>query len=138
MVRAGALNGRRTVPDAHQEELRPRVLGRPVGGGASGGVDQSGVGGGSVEVFSVANTEIQLGPDPATGAPVLRIQATPWGAHLAQVLADQAPLPEAGYYSVPHAALVDSRLMALVDVFIAARYAHPELLQLQLFSPGVP
>ena len=71
-----------------------------------------------MEVFSVANTEIQLGPDPATGAPVLRIQATPWGAHLAQVLADQAPVAGGGYYSVPHAALVDSRLMALVDVFI--------------------
>jgi len=90
-----------------------------------------------MEVFSVADTEIQLGPDPATGAPVLRIQATPWGAHLAQVLADQTPLPEAGFYSLPHAALVDSRLYALVDVFIAARYAHPGLLQLRLFGAGV-
>jgi len=91
-------------------------------------------GGDSVEVFSVAETEIQLGPDPTTGEPVLRIQATPWGAHLAQVLADQAPLPRAGYYIVPHAALVDSRLYALVEVFIAARYAHPGLLQLQLIE----
>jgi len=95
-------------------------------------------GGGSVEVFSVAGTEIQLGPDPTTGEPVLRIQATLWGAHLVQVLADQAPLPEAGYYIVPHAALVDSRLYALVDVFIAARYAHPGLLQLRLCDAEVP
>lgn len=85
-----------------------------------------------METFSVADTEIRLDPDPVTGEQLLHIQATPWGAHLAQVLADQMPTSEDGFYTLPHAELVDSRLYDLVDVFIAARFAHPQLLQLRL------
>jgi len=90
-----------------------------------------------METFVVAGTEIQLGPDPVTGLPTLRIQATPWGACLAQLLAEPLPPPRDGCYAVPHDHQLDAQLCDLVELFITARYAHPDLLQLRLLSQEV-
>ncbi len=91
-----------------------------------------------METFTVANTGIALAPDPATGTASLQIQATPWGAQLARLLADELPPVAAGCYHLPHTAQVDARLCALIELFITARYTHPQLLQLRLLPQEAP
>jgi hypothetical protein len=82
--------------------------------------------------YLIDQTTIQTDPDPQTGAPLLRIQATAWGRHLAETLGTVVR-EEAGFYVVPHSADLDARLCALIDTLIALRYHHPTLLQLSLF-----
>jgi hypothetical protein len=83
--------------------------------------------------YLIDRTTIQTDPDPQTGEPVLRIQATAWGRHLAQTLGT-AEHQEQGFYILPHSADLDARLCALIDTLIALRYHHPALLQLPLFA----
>ena len=81
--------------------------------------------------YLIDQTTIQTAPDPQTDEPVLRIQATVWGRHLAQTLGTTEH-QEQGFYIMPHSTELDARLCALIDMLIALRYHHPALLQLPL------
>lgn len=83
--------------------------------------------------FTFAETTVDAGMDVATGQPVVYIQATDRGACLVQALTGQLPPAQDGFYTVPHDAGLDEPLCDLIDALIHLRYAHPQLMQLQLF-----
>ena len=65
------------------------------------------------------------------------LQATPQGRRLAQLLAGQdEPERRDGFFVVRHDTEVDTRIVVLVDVLIALRWAHPTYTQLELALPG--
>jgi len=87
-----------------------------------------------METFCIADTQIQVLPDPDSGQQTIRIQATPFGERLAQALAAASLAPDGDFFSLPHTPELDARLRALTELFINLRYSHPQLLQLRLFS----
>lgn len=90
-----------------------------------------------MSIFYIAATCIRAHSDPESGQQTLHIQATALGTHLAHVLAgDDVPTVSDGYFILPHNGALDARLCDLIDVGIALRYSHPQLLQLRLFQEG--
>ncbi len=88
-----------------------------------------------MKAFCIDDTQIQVLPDPDGGGQTIRIQATPFGARLAQTLdtALQVAPGEDDFYSLVHTPELDERLCNLIELFISLRYSHPQLLQLTLF-----
>ena len=88
-----------------------------------------------MKAFCIDDTQIRVLPDPDGGEQTIRIQATPFGARLAQALdtAPQAAPGEDGFYSLAHTPELDTLLCNLIELFISLRYCHPHLLQLTLF-----
>ncbi len=89
-----------------------------------------------MQTLHIQDTQIIILPDPITGQQIIRIQATPLGAHIARALG--SPTLTHGFYSLPHTPDLDERLCSIIDAFIGLRYAHPQLLQLVLFSQDNP
>jgi hypothetical protein len=87
-----------------------------------------------METFCIAETQIQVLPDPDSGQQTIRIQATPFGERLARMLETLPPVPgDDDFFLLAHTPELDSLLCTLVELFISLRYSHPQLLQLRLF-----
>ena len=83
-----------------------------------------------MDIFVVQETRIEL---QHTAGPVrqhIRIEATPWGTQLAQLLG--VPQRQGDpHWLLEHTPALDLRLRSLTDLLIALRYRHPTLLQLE-------
>lgn len=84
----------------------------------------------NIQICTVGDTELQFVPNANAATQTIRIAATAFGRHLAQLLG--ATEREGQFFVLPHSAEVDLTLRELIDAFIAARYHHPLLLQLRL------
>jgi hypothetical protein len=84
----------------------------------------------TIQSCTVGDTEIQFVPSPTADSQTIRIAATTFGMHLAQLLG--ATQRDGPFFVLPHSAEVDHTLRELIDALIAARYHHPLLLQLRL------
>lgn len=79
--------------------------------------------------FEIQETHIRVQPAP-DNSQWLYIEATPWGKLLAQLLGQ--PVLVGTEWQLVHSRALDARLCQLTDFFIALRYQHPTLLQLEL------
>ncbi len=86
-----------------------------------------------MEAFTVHDTTIRLQIAADLSAPLIHVQATPFGRLLAQLL-DGQPQPD-GDYLIQHTPELDGRMLAVIDALITLRYQHPTAVQLQLALP---
>ena len=86
-----------------------------------------------MEAFVIHDTTIRLQPTEPSGETLIRVQPTPFGQRLAQLLDGQ---PQAnGDYVIRHTPEVDGRMLDVIDTLITLRYSQPGLVQLQLRLP---